>query len=345
MVTTNCSKDDSWRERPIPCSIKPLAVRVSLSPCVLVYGNVSVSNSIFQEQVQSTGMLPNTGAGYASAGNYSSFPETDCSGSSSSQGNKTHPTSVIESLNHDNTRDIIRCVDDRCHLGDEDVLWYDPACIFNFGLEPTYGLIAALGDFFGSIDDAKTINLGNGIWRERATGDAWIRVLWASGMAYLSSISNTMEAFTTSINAIIREEGDSSNSVLVRGVVVGMQTCVGVTWAWLALPAVLIILALVFLVITMVQSHMHTHKGGAEEGRRPWKSSTLPLLWCGLQDSIKGRYGQLDEIEQMMDRGNEIRVSLNREERVERGPLGQKAARQGGWVLKETVGDCKSMQK
>ena len=308
MMTTDC-KNPFTTAGSHQCSIKPLAVRVSLSPCVIAYGNVSVSNSIFQEQAISSSMLPSTGGSYLSVGNSSSFPNTDCSGSKTRQGNKTSHTTVVNSAGDFS----YRCPDPPCYSNGIDVLWYDPACIFTFGSDSTISLYIALGTIFSPGMGGTYLEIDTAAAWPAAAADSWIAPLWASGSANLSTVARTMESFTHSLNAVIRAEGDGLNTnVPARGVVLGNQTCVGVEWPWFALPCVLMFLTIVFLITTMVQSHRHIRRGGAEEGRRPWKSSTLPLLWCGLQDATKARYGRLDDVEDMKDCGDGTEVSLGR---------------------------------
>lgn len=108
--------------------------------------------------------------------------------------------------------------------------------------------------------------------------DVWLEILWAEGKANLTSVSNYMEGLSNAIIIVIRNEGDKLNSKSARGVVMYNLTCVGVVWAWIALPVALLFLTLVFLVRIMVMSHANVKRGGAEEGRKPWKSSAMPLL-------------------------------------------------------------------
>ena len=62
-----------------------------------------------------------------------------------------------------------------------------------------------------------------------------------------------------------------------------------VRWGWLAYPILVVILAFVFLVITMIKSR-HTE---------PWKSSVTALLFHGLTDEDKNANLHLDDPEEM----------------------------------------------
>lgn len=306
-MTTDC-KDPFTDEGSQHCSVRPFAARVSISPCVISYGNASVSNSILWEQVISTSMLPSTGGSYLSVGNSSSFPATDCSGSKTREGNKTAHTTLVNSAGDFQ----YRCPDPPCISNGEDVLYYDPTCIFNFGSGPTGGLGIALSSIFGINGDTTYLRADTSDW-PTAGGLTWITPFWARGHANMSTLTRTMDSFTDALNAVIRPEGDLEDGNLpARGIVLGNQTCVGVEWAWFALPCVLMALTSFFLVCTMVKSHGQSRRGGAEEGRRPWKSSTLPLLWCGLQDGMKEKYGRMDDVGEMKECGDGTEVSLGR---------------------------------
>jgi hypothetical protein len=72
-------------------------------------------------------------------------------------------------------------------------------------------------------------------------------------------------------------------------------------------------LTLIFLISTMVISHRKLEPGAIQGGRKPWKSSTLPLLWCGLHDAPKARFGKLDDVDTMEECGEGVEVALGRE--------------------------------
>ena len=314
MITTDCS-DPFTTAGSRQCSIKPLAVTIVVAPCVVQYGNVSISNSIFRETAISSMILPSpVGIDSFSIGISSSFPNTDCSGSKTRHGNKTTKTSMYLDVGGNAT---YRCPEpavcqDRGNVHGNDTLWYDPACIFHLGYGAVFGLTSVLRQVFRPNSDAP-YNLWLQEWPYTYQLDLqqWLAPLWASGHANLSSVSKTMESLTGTLNTVIRAEGDQSAPA--RGVIQSNQTCVGVKWAWFALPCGLLMLTLVFLLSTMIISHRKVKHGAIEEGRKPWKSSTLPLLWCGIQDTTRARFGRLDDVDQMEKCGEGVEVALGRE--------------------------------
>ena len=330
MVTVNCSGATSASEDE--CSIKPWAFRASLSPCIQKYGNVRFSNSIFEEDVLSTTWLPFVPEilYYSLAGDYPSLPDIDCSPSESLQENRTQSTSLLASglryINHSSKA-----------LKGSDTLWYDSSCTYDFGFGPTTGLRDSFTRvFFGTMDKPNNVTIPRGLFSQ-SIGDAWMLSLYADGQANLTSAAAYMEGLAISMTAAIRESGDSSNSAPARGTVFGSHTCVRVEWVWLALPAVLLILTLVFLMTTVVQSRRYTRTGAAEDGRKPWKSSCLPLLWYGMPDETRARYERFDEVEMMKESGDGIKVSLRKKRWNEYGEPGGHDHEQGRWALREEL--------
>ena len=328
MVNTDCNGTKARQSRI--CSVKPFAVRAFLSPCIHRYGNVRFSNSIFEEDILSTTMLPFVPEiGYFSlAGGYPSHPNINCSPSKDFQGNKNQSTSLLASglryVNHSGKG-----------LNSSDTLWYDSSCTYDFGQGPTDGLRYSFNNvFFGNEYKPNSVAIGFGLLNV-AVGDTWMLNLYAGGAANLTSAAAYMERLAVTMTAAIREGGDDSNSAPARGIVFSSQTCVGVEWAWLAVPAVLLFLTLVFFMTTLVKSRRYTRTGAAEDGRKPWKSSSLPLLWCGMRDGIRARYERFDKVEKMKESGDGMKVSLMKERWSESEEPREDDHKHGRWVLKE----------
>ena len=327
MIKTNCSEYDASSSDE--CSKTPWAIRASLSPCINTYGSVSYNNSIFEEHIVSMTLLPFTAelGFYTLAGDYPSLPGIDCYPSQNSQGNKTVPTNSLAKG--------LRSVNYANKSNKSDTLWYDPSCTYAFSYGPTSGLKTSFQDlFFGSVSEPQNITIPRGLADQRV-GNAWILSLYADGQANLSSATDYMDGLANSITATIREGGDASNSAPARGTALHSETCVGVNWGWLALPAALVLLTLVFIVMTVIQSHRNTRPGTAEAGREPWKSSSLPLLWCGMLDGTRVKYGRFDEVEAMKESGDGVRVTLRRHWWDEHKESGRYGNSHGRWALRE----------
>jgi hypothetical protein len=132
------------------CVMKPFAANASVTPCVLTYGNVRVADSTFKEKVRSRSMLPWAGSAFSSVANQSSIPGIDCTGSRTLHGRKTVPTGMNGNIT--SGEGVARSADYEQFIVSGqwwDILYYDPACVFNFEGGPAGGLNAALREFFG----------------------------------------------------------------------------------------------------------------------------------------------------------------------------------------------------
>lgn len=293
----------------------PWALEASLYPCVHAYGSAGVSKSIFEEHIVTTIRLPFMSVGdsfrFSLAGNYPSMPGTDCTPSNLRQGNKTYATNLFASglryVSYSVTADAVH-----------DTLWYDPACTYEFGFGATISLLGRLEGFFGSA--SCQISLGSD-----GTGSPYLQRLYKNGTADLKSTEAFMQGLADSITSVIRQHGDSTNSVPATGDTLANSTCIHVQWAWLALPAALLVFSLAFSIATAVKSRRISETGILEGHRRAWKSSTLPFFWCGLDFETRKRYGSFDDLREMKDCADKVKVRLVR--RDEEGGI-------RGWKLK-----------
>lgn len=322
MVSLDC-RDLSASPSEEDCATGARAFRTTLVPCLRTYGNVTYTNGVFDEKVISTTTAPyNTELRYYSvAGDFPSVAGVDCSAVASPVKNKTQPCSLTDSgiryPNHLSSED-----------DNKDVLYYDPSCTYDFGYGPLVGLRSIFQSiFFGrGFLEANEIMTPRGIDSQKI-GDAWLLALWAGGAADLESFTGYMSGVVASVTAAIRDTGDASNSRPATGQVFMSQTCIGVDWVWLTFPALLIVVTTGFLVPLIWQTRSSA-KG--QSGRKPWKSSTLPLLWCELGDSSYVRFCSLDKVDDMEHLSDVVRVQLARAASDENTGSGDKADR---WVL------------
>lgn len=83
--------------------------------------------------------------------------------------------------------------------------------------------------------------------------------------------------------------------------------CISVQWAWLAFPISLVVLGIVFLVATMVQT---TH----DSTLQIWKSSPLALLFSGLEDELRDKYRGVESVDDMDRHSEHLLLKLERED-------------------------------
>ena len=80
------------------------------------------------------------------------------------------------------------------------------------------------------------------------------------------------------------------------------DTCIEVRWRFMALPIILVALTIIFLVAMIVET--------VSRSNRPWKSSSLALLFSGLESDRKER--EADSIEQIEHEAEGMKVRLRR---------------------------------
>ncbi|OCL05885.1 hypothetical protein AOQ84DRAFT_379147, partial [Glonium stellatum] len=204
------------------CSVKPLAVRCSLYPCLHTYGG-NVSQSVLDERIISTTPLlfMNTvrGSYFSLAGNHSSFPSINCTPSDHPTNNNVVPTSRLS-----NGLQYIQQGNTTNNTG---MQYYNPSCAWLFDIGPTTALSVYLDGIFGH-NSANTSSK----YPANPSPDTWLQQLYHNGSANPSTIDAFLSGLANAITATMRQRGDASNSAPAQGTVLGSQICVRVRWAW-----------------------------------------------------------------------------------------------------------------
>jgi hypothetical protein len=212
-----------------------------------------------------------------------------------------------------------------------DPLWYDFACTSELLYETVMSLLTAENTFWGGTENAiMMVDFS-------LDGPAWLTLLFAEGNCTIESATVYLQGLANAITAVMRQRSDTSSSQPASGVALGAQTCIRVAWAYLAAPAVLIVLTWALLCATVAQSRQQRLSDAAQPGRRPWKSSLLPVLGCGLSGERRDSYGTLDDVHRMREYASSFEVRLRRIDELERQPA-PRAAREkssGRWTLVE----------
>jgi hypothetical protein len=143
------------------------------------------------------------------------------------------------------------------------------------------------------------------------TGPSVVQQLYNQSSASIASVSLTMQNVAESMTRYMRQNGAQNVSSPAVGLVYHEDTCVHIRWGWLAFPAALICLSILFLVLMIL-----------DNARQPatsqdWKSSPLPLLFHGLDRDTVAQYDAIEPTEKsaMQDIAKAMRVRL--------GPSGQ----------------------
>ena len=115
-----------------------------------------------------------------------------------------------------------------------------------------------------------------------------------------NNMPKTMSAIADSMTNYIR---NGQNSTSVYGQAYQPQTFILVHWPWLILPVVLVFFALVLLSISIALNR--------QRQALLWKSSSLPLLFHGMNDTWVGS-GKLDVLADMEHSAKQMRMKLRR---------------------------------
>lgn len=143
-------------------------------------------------------------------------------------------------------------------------------CIYEVG-----GIaINSIGTFLGTFLNG-TIQPGS-YYSYDYSGAAQMQAIYNEGYLTFDRLDQTWRNVSDSITTYMREHGDANFSVPARGIAFRDQTCVHIRWGFLAYPAVLVLLAIIFFVCMVYE----TRRGPTS--RHDWKSSPLPLLFHGL---------------------------------------------------------------
>jgi Protein of unknown function (DUF3176) len=114
-------------------------------------------------------------------------------------------------------------------------------------------------------------------------GSAQLQAIYNEGNLTFDRINETWRNISDSITTYMRQNGDVNFSTPATGQALRDQTCVHIRWAFLAYPAVLVLLAIIFFICMVFE----TRRG--QTSRHDWKSSPLALLFHGLdREALKG---------------------------------------------------------
>ncbi|KAI9738284.1 MAG: hypothetical protein M1834_008782 [Cirrosporium novae-zelandiae] len=176
--------------------------------------------------------------------------------------------------------------------------WWPQDCVYYLPYAPTEGLAGSIS----SILSNESLYFSG--WTRRAEGDLWAANLWNNGSATLDTVQTFMKGLTSSVTARWRQgDGISDNMGPANGTVYENATCVHVRWGWIALPAALLLLTIIFLLLTIIQTSL-------DGPGLVWKSSTLALLFNGLDTNTRQSYGPVLSLKEVKAAAGTATVQL-----------------------------------
>ncbi|KAK8236449.1 hypothetical protein IWZ00DRAFT_557810 [Phyllosticta capitalensis] len=277
-----CSSHDHSRQRSF-------AIRCSLEPCVKTY-HANVSRSDYQESCLTTERLEPYYQSTVLANKTTLRNGTweDCS--PSSEATEINTFQYNKSTTGDYTPS---------NYSHDEPLWYPPDCVWVFGYNANRSILAFLGpQWLASL----TLSYDG----KEPSGSLWIKNLWKNGTATMSTVNASMEGLALAMTSQMRQSPDSTEKLrFVTGTVHESVTCVEVRWIWLLYPIIALFLTVVFLALAIFQGRA-TH----QPWHNDWKSSSLALLFHGLEPETREKYGAVPKQKDMIEAAEKIRVQL-----------------------------------
>jgi hypothetical protein len=145
------------------------------------------------------------------------------------------------------------------------------------------------------------------MWSFENNSEPLKRANSGDGMAPLPSkefrkiVESGLEQVMKNLAASLSRYARDLSSATISGTSSSPEYYVVVSWVWLTLPGVLILLGIILLVSTALRNN-HQKMG-------LWKSSVLPFLYHGLEDSLIER-DEIESLSRMGQAANEVKVRL-----------------------------------
>ncbi|KAI1766282.1 hypothetical protein GGR53DRAFT_486891 [Hypoxylon sp. FL1150] len=176
--------------------------------------------------------------------------------------------------------------------------WVDADCVWTFGFLSASVVRQQLAL---ELDDTHMYISGGVV-----VGDLVAKTMWENGTMSLSTLDGYMTGLIDTMTADIRNRGANGTLEYERGEVLVYETCVDVQWRWFSYPATLVFLSGAFFLWLVV----HVPKDSVQ---RLWKSSTLAMLFCDVDQSIAHRVRADCSSEEMKEVARDTRAQLVRD--------------------------------
>ena len=149
------------------------------------------------------------------------------------------------------------------------VLWYPEDCVWSFGTAASNGIVS----YVETILHNQTFVYLPGLTPQ--SGPIYLRKMYQEGAINLESVRQLMKNLTDAMTTTIRTNGHEGEASHAKGDVIIVATCVHVRWPWIAFPATIFGLTVIFLGFASLESR-------GVPANALWKSSTLAILYCKL---------------------------------------------------------------
>jgi hypothetical protein len=187
----------------------------------------------------------------------------------------------------------------------DDLRWWPNECIWAV----TTGQDFALSSFLDILFVNKTVSGWYGTGSDRSTwGEVWMKDLWRNGTADLNTVNTFAQQLAGSITTYMRNFNSSYVKTLYTdGDAIRTEVCIKVRWAWVAFPAGLTLLSIMFLGLTISKTRLSYRLGRA---KGVWKSSSLAVLFAGLHEELRQECGALEKKSKIRHCAENLNVEL-----------------------------------
>ena len=265
----NCSCTGDWRAPTTTCVCEPLAASCGIFPCVKTY-RAEITNFVLKETELSMQTLSE-----AKLFDYTLWTQKFLHrGKWVTCTNSTKPT-----LEHN----VPVLITDTATA--DDYTYTQQGCVWVYE-GAAGGVLGAALTSSGNLSGDNTFQTPAG-----ASGDLWLENIFNNGNATIETLQNSISGLANSLTAVIRQYGNPIEGAQPLGSTWRAETCITVQWAWSSLPAALLLLAIMFLAITIWRTNTRQVV--------LWKSSPLALLFHGWNEDLKEKYGALGEVRDM----------------------------------------------
>ncbi len=176
-------------------------------------------------------------------------------------------------------------------------------CLYAFDLFLDMSLWNSYLDYFfngtinGAMDENGKIDPINGPQN--------LQTIYNYGNISFDRVNSTFHDISDTMTTLVRQNGHSNQSKPAFGAVMRNDTCLQVRWGWLALPAFLVLLTVIFFAAMVIE----TRPTG--ERAQIWKSSPLAFIFHGLEDPNRLHQNRpLEEVSDMEHTARGIMVRL-----------------------------------
>ncbi|KAM3064842.1 hypothetical protein ACMFMG_010449 [Clarireedia jacksonii] len=296
------------------------AYRCSLFPCIKSY-EASVTKGVYSEREVGVGInltyvdLPKNGFALATnltLSNTGSFISCNATLYNTSENTIQIRTDTMTPYDDPYASEY-----GRPNASTSPAMWYPKRCFWSLSA----GFTIAMNRFLSAqINDSLVQMLSDyiSLSANETVGDPWTIRLFKEGQATQQSFESFMDGLAWSITGAMRQNSlDSPNLTFVQGQAQREEICIKVRWAWISLAAAVLGLAVLFLFTVIVTAHRSMDYWWQGD----WKSSSLALMWHGLDDSAvvrqrheleKSDEGLLVQQKDLYQSAKRIRVKLIR---------------------------------